>query len=229
MGEKGAILLIEDDPAQAAEVQRVLVADGYAVESCADAESGFARAARTPFALIIVDRMLPDVDGLTVVERLRGIGLGAPIMVLSALSRADQKSEGLETGADEYLGKPFEPIELSARVRALLRRATPQAHPEVMLVGDLEIWLKARRVHRFGKHIPVSPREFTLVKFLADNAGATVTRMMLLEKVWNLRFDPQTNVVDVHVGRLRRKLEDGFDRPVIHTVRGEGYMLDARG
>jgi two-component system, OmpR family, response regulator len=174
----------------------------------------------------VFDRMLPGGDGVEAIARIRAGGSTALVLVLSALGRAANRVEGLEKGADDYLAKPFEPEELRARLRALLRRATMQVlDNDLLAFGDLEIRLKARTVHVGRKHVAVSPREFDLITFFARNAGQVVTRMQLLENVWNLHFDPGTNVVDVHVGRLRRKLEEEAGRPVIQTARGEGYVF----
>eukprot|EP01037_Dinobryon_pediforme_P047797 gene47797-62265_t len=152
--------------------------------------------------------MLPGLDGLALVARLRALDIATPVLILSALGRAANKVEGLEAGADDYLDKPFSDDELLARVRALLRRARKEPHPDVMLVGDVEIRVKARTVHRSGRHIALSPKEFELLRCLAEHAGSYVPRSLLLERVWNLRFDPQTNVVDVHVSRMRAKIEE---------------------
>ena len=214
------ILIIEDDRETAAHVAALLAAEAHRVEVTDTGAAGLARAAATGFDLIIADRMLPEMDGLAVIGRLRALDIHTPVLVLSALGRAANKVEGLEEGADDYLAKPFSDDELLARVRALLRRARSEPHPEIMLVGDVEIRIKARTVHRSGVHVALSPKEFELLRCLAEHAGAFVPRALLLERVWNLRFDPQTNVVDVHISRLRAKLEDGFDTTVIHTARG---------
>lgn len=219
------ILIIEDDTETARHVAGLMGAESWSAEIVADGALGLARAAARPFDLIIADRMLPQVDGLAIVRRLRALDIQTPVLVLSALGRAANKVEGLEDGADDYLAKPFSDDELLARVRALLRRARSEPHPEITLVGDIEIRLKARTVHRAGRHIALSPKEFELLRCLAEHAGTFVPRALLLERVWKLRFDPQTNVVDVHVSRLRAKLEDNFDEPAIHTARGEGYKL----
>lgn len=218
-------LVIEDDAAMAQHIADLLRRNGFVAEVTHDGAAGLKRAAGEIFDLIIADRMLPGVDGLSIVAQLRSYDVRTPILMLSALGRTSQKIEGLEQGADEYLAKPFSDDELMARIRALLRRTASEPHPEVMLVGSIEIRLKARTVHRAGKHIAVSPKEFELLRCLAEHAGAFVPRSLLLERVWKLRFDPQTNVVDVHVSRLRAKIEDGFDIPVIRSARGEGYML----
>lgn len=219
------ILLVEDDAATAAEVVRVLAGAGFTVDRAASLEDGVAQAGKSAYGLVVLDRMLPGGDGLDAIDALRS-GKRTGVLVLSALGRTVNRVEGLDRGADDYLSKPFEGDELIARVRAVLRRLANAPSPELLTYGDIEIHVKARTVHRDGRHIPLSPKEFRLMKIFADHAGEVLTRTMLLERVWNLHFDPQTNVVDVHVGRLRRKLETGGKPPVIHTARGTGYVFE---
>lgn len=221
------ILIVEDD-AVAAEAMANAARDvGAAPMMVAGYEAGLLAAKTGDFAVILFDRMLPGGDGVDAIAKVRAAGSTALVMVVSALGRAQNKIEGLEKGADDYLAKPFDPDELRARLRALLRRTTMVAlDNDVVVFGDLEIRMKARTVHVGTTHIAISPKEFKLLSYFAQNAGALVTRMQLLENVWNLHFDPQTNVVDVHVGRLRRKLEGVAGRPIIHTARGEGYVFD---
>lgn len=221
------ILYVEDDPRIAEDVRTLLAEQGSSVVWTPSGEEGLARAGAEPFDVIILDRMLPDLNGIQLVTRLRAAGVSAPVLMLSALGRAENRVDGLEAGVDDYMGKPFEPAELVARVRALHRRAAGQAHSAVILFGELECHVKARTAHRQGRHIPLSPKEFALFRYFMENAGEVVTREMLLRHVWNLSFDPQTNVIDVNVGRLRRKLEDGFDTPVLETIWGTGYRLVA--
>ncbi len=222
------ILLIEDDPVSAGIVMRALEAQHFEVTWCADGSHGLSEAGILPFDLIILDRMLPSLDGLTFMARLRDAGIATPILMLSALSRSENRVDGLEAGADDYLGKPFDDNELIARVRALLRRANNKVHSAVLLYADIEMHVKSRTVHRSGKHLPLSPKEFEILKLLMEHAGETVTRTMLLEKVWHLNFDPQTNVIDVNLSRLRIRLEEGFDHPILETVRGAGFRLITR-
>jgi DNA-binding response OmpR family regulator len=221
------ILHVEDDAEAAAAVAEQLGRAGDQVEWAATGSEGLRRAAAEAYDLVILDRMLPDMGGLEIVARLREVGNPVPVLMLSALGRSDDRIEGLDSGVDDYLAKPYEPAELVARVRALHRRAAGMAHSAVILFGDLECHLKARTAYRQGRHIPLSPKEFTLFRYLMENAGEVVTRDMLLRHVWNLNFDPQTNVIDVNVGRLRRKLEDGFETPVVETVWGLGFRLAA--
>lgn len=219
------ILIVEDDAETAAAVADVAGELGCEAVVRATLDDGLAAALSGPFKVIVLDRMLPGGDGIDAISRLRAGGATALILVLSALGRAAQRVEGLERGADDYLPKPFEPDELRARLKALLRRGTMQVlDNDLMVFGDLEIRLKARTVHVKRAHVAVSPKEFELITFLARNAGQVVTRMQLLENVWNLHFDPGTNVVDVHVGRLRRKLEEAGAQ-AIQTARGEGYIF----
>ncbi len=218
-------LIIEDDAVMAAHVADLLAGRDFACEIVADGAEGLRRAAAAPWDLIVTDRMLPGLEGLDVVERLRALEVPTPVMVVSALGLAGDRVAGLERGADDYLAKPFSDDELLARVHALLRRARPEPHPEIVLVGDIEIRIKARTVHRAGRHVALSPKEFELLRCLAEHAGRFVPRALLLERVWKLRFDPQTNVVDVHVSRLRGKIDEGFAGSVIRSARGEGYML----
>ena len=219
------ILIVEDDAATAEAVAGEVRALACEPVIRGTLDDGLAEAAKGGFKVIVLDRMLPGGDGVEAIARLKAAGSEALILVLSALGRAVQRVEGLEKGADDYLPKPFEPEELRARLRALLRRATMQVlDNDLMAFGDLEIRLKARTVHVKREHVAVSPREFELIVFLAQNAGHVVTRLQLLEKVWNLHFDPGTNVVDVHVGRLRRKLEEAGSQ-AIQTARGEGYVF----
>jgi DNA-binding response OmpR family regulator len=223
-----SILLVEDDDAARANIAGILTGAGMTVEQAADGATGLHRAGGGSHDVIILDRMLPHLTGIDIVTRLRVAGVGAPVLMLSALGRSEHRVEGLESGVDDYLAKPFEPDELVARVRALWRRANRGgSHDPVLLFGDLECHVKARTAFRKGRHLPLSPKEFELFRYLMDHAGEVVTREMLLRHVWKLNFDPQTNVVDVNVGRLRRKLEDGFDGPVLETVWGTGYRLIA--
>lgn len=221
------ILYVEDDTRLAEDVGRLMTEAGNRLSWTAQGEDGLKRAAAEAFDVVILDRMLPDMSGIEVVRRLRNAGVGAPVLMLSALGRAENRTEGLDAGVDDYMAKPFETTELLARIRALHRRAAGQSHSAVILFGDLECHVKARTAHRQGKHIPLSPKEFALFRYFMENAGEVVTREMLLRNVWNLSFDPQTNVIDVNVGRLRRKLEEGFDSPVLETIWGTGYRLVA--
>lgn len=221
------ILIIEDDPETAAAVAAEVRGLGCTPIIAATLPEGVALCAQD-FRIIVLDRMLPGGDGVEAIAKMRGQGAKAMILVLSALGRAANRVEGLEKGADDYLPKPFEPDELRARLRALLRRATMQGQDNDLLVfGPLEIRMKARTVHINRDHVAVSPKEFELITYFAQNAGQIVTRMQLLENVWHLHFDPGTNVVDVHVGRLRRKLEDAGSQ-AIQTARGEGYVFAPR-
>ncbi|WP_114952358.1 response regulator transcription factor [Sphingosinicella terrae] len=222
------ILHVEDDPEAARAVAEQLRRAGDEVEWTGTGEDGLRRAAAGDHDLIILDRMLPDLSGIELVGRLRDVGVAVPVLMLSALGRSGDRTEGLDAGVDDYLAKPYEPAELIARVRALHRRAAGAPHSAVLLFGDLECHLKARTAYRQGRHLALSPKEFTLFRYLMENAGEVVTRDMLLRHVWNLNFDPQTNVIDVNVGRLRRKLEEGFDRPVLETVWGTGFRLVTR-
>lgn len=219
------ILIIEDDPETAAAVRAEAEALGCATDHRDTLPTGIEAATTGQYNVIVLDRMLPGGDGVDAMARIRAGGSTALILILSALGRAANRVEGLEKGADDYLPKPFEPDELRARLRALLRRGTIQVlDNDLLAFGDLEIRMKARTVHVRRAHVAVSPKEFELITYFARNAGQIVTRMQLLENVWNLHFDPGTNVVDVHVGRLRRKLEDAGSQ-AIQTARGEGYIF----
>lgn len=218
------ILIVEDDVETAAAVAAVVRGLGCEPIVTSTLADGLA-AATEEFRVIVLDRMLPGGDGVDAIARMRAAGSRAMILVLSALGRAANRVEGLEKGADDYLPKPFEPDELRARLRALLRRGAIEVlDNDLLAFGDLEIRLKARTLHVGRQHVPLSPKEFELITFFARNAEQVVTRMQLLEQVWNLHFDPGTNVVDVHVGRLRRKLEAAGSQ-AIQTARGEGYVF----
>ncbi len=218
------ILIVEDDAETAQAVAAVVQDLGCTPVVTATLAEGM-QAAHEEFRLIVLDRMLPGGDGVDAIARIRANGSRAMILVLSALGRAANRVEGLEKGADDYLPKPFEPDELRARLRALLRRGSIGVlDNDLLAFGDLELRLKARTLHIGRQHVALSPKEFELITFFARNAGQVVTRMQLLEQVWNLHFDPGTNVVDVHVGRLRRKLE-GAGSQAIQTARGEGYVF----
>tara|TARA_R110002126_G_scaffold3111_31_gene17400 strand:+ start:14827 stop:15510 length:684 start_codon:yes stop_codon:yes gene_type:complete len=221
------ILHVEDDEQTARMVSEIMTRTGDRVTTVANGKEGLRRASEESFDLVILDRMLPDMTGIDIVTKLRTAGLAIPVLMLSALGRTENRIQGLDAGVDDYLAKPFEDEELVARVRALHRRATGQAHSAVIIFGDMECHIKARTAHRQGKHIALSPKEFELFKYFMQNAGEIVTREMLLHNVWNLNFDPQTNVIDVNVGRLRRKLEEGFDKSVLETIWGAGYRLHA--
>jgi two-component system OmpR family response regulator len=219
------ILIIEDDPETAAAIRAEAEALGCQTDHRDTLPSGIEAATTGQYKVIVLDRMLPGGDGVDAMARIRAGGSTALILILSALGRAANRVEGLEKGADDYLPKPFEPDELRARLRALLRRGTIQVlDNDLLAFGDVEIRLKARTVHVRRAHVAVSPKEFDLITYFARNAGQVVTRMQLLENVWNLHFDPGTNVVDVHVGRLRRKLEEAGSA-AIQTARGEGYIF----
>ena len=220
------ILLVEDDAEAAGHIVRGLQQAGYHVEHCSDGQDGLRRASEGEHDLLIVDRMLPHLDGLGIVSLLRHQGRHTPVLVLSALGTVDDRVEGLRAGGDDYLIKPFALSELLARVEALLRRSAVQAPPQsVLRVADLELDLMSRRVSRGGRDIQLTTKEFQLLEFLMRHAGQVVTRTMLLERVWNLHFDPQTNLIDVHMSRLRQAVDRGFDNPLLHTVRGAGYVL----
>ena len=226
MGRK--ILTIEDDEETAGYLVRGLSQEGHTVERAVNGQDGLFMASDGSFDLLIIDRMLPGLDGLSVLKALRAAKISTPALILSALASVGDRIEGLESGSDDYLVKPFSFAELLARVNALLRRSEGRvAADPVMIVGDLEIDLLARVVKRGGRKIDLKPREYLLLEYFVRNEGRVITRTMLLEKVWHYHFEPNTNVIDVHVSRLRRKLEEGFDRPLLHTVRGAGYMLSA--
>jgi two-component system OmpR family response regulator len=222
------ILLVEDDSEVARFVLKGLKEAGHSAEHATNGRDGLFLAASESFDVLVLDRMLPGgVDGVRLVETLRAQGNRTPVLFLSALSAVDERVRGLKAGGDDYLPKPFAFAELLARVEALARRPAVDAPATRLKVADLEMDLLARSVTRGGKRIDVQPREFRLLEQLMRHAGQVVTRTMLLEKVWDYHFDPQTNVIDVHVSRLRQKVDKGFDRPLIHTVRNAGYMIRA--
>lgn len=223
--DKLNILYVEDDRMAAGTVLSIAAGEGDRVIWEDTGAGGLKRAGSEAFDIIILDRMLPDTDGVTVTKRLREAGIDAPILMLSALGRAQDRVEGLEAGVDDYMAKPYQPEELIARVRALHRRSARRVHNAVLIHGAFECHLKARTAFRGERHIPLSPKEFELFRYFMDNAGHVVTREMLLREVWKMNFDPQTNVVDVNIGRLRRKLEEGFDTPALETIWGIGYRL----
>ena len=221
------ILVIEDDAVAAQYLVKGLNESGHVVDHAADGETGYDMASSAEYDVLVVDRMLPRLDGLKVIERLRASGDRTSVLVLSALGEVDDRIEGLKSGGDDYLTKPYAFAELLARVEALARRRDPEAAQTRLQVRDLEMDLLARTVTRAGEKILLQPREFRLLEFLMKNAGQVVTRTMLLEKVWDYHFDPQTNVIDVHISRLRGKIDKGFDTALLQTVRGAGYRLDA--
>lgn len=220
------VLVIEDDREHAKFINQVLSEAGHEVSVAENGADGLIQAREGEFDALVVDRMLPEKDGLKLVEEYRNGGGQTPALFLSALSDVDNRVEGLKAGADDYLAKPFAPQELAARVEALGRRQTTGEPPVTKLkVADLEMDLLARKVWRQGQKIDLQPREFRLLEFLMRHAGQVVTRTMLLEKVWDYHFDPQTNVIDVHVSRLRAKIDKDFDEQLLQTVRGAGYCL----
>ena len=222
------VLIVEDDAEAAATMQRGLKDAGIEARLAGDGAAGLEAVKAQRPDVIILDRMMPVMDGVTMLQHLRGDGMDVPVLFLSALGELEDRVSGLRAGADDYLVKPYALTELVARVEALGRRKDKDAAVETVLrVGDLEMNLITRQVKRQSSLIDLQPREFQLLEFLMRHAGQSVTRTMLLEKVWAYHFDPQTNVIDVHISRLRAKLDKGFDRPMLHTVRGEGYQLKA--
>lgn len=220
------ILVIEDDANVAGFVAKGLREAGHVVDLADNGKDGLFLATTEAYDALVLDRMLPQVDGLTVLRTLRASGSAVPVLLLSALGEVDDRVQGLRAGGDDYLTKPFAFVELLARIEVLARRPRAGAAPETVLrVADLELDLLARSVRRAGHAIELQPREFRLLEYLMRHAGQVVTRTMLLEAVWDYHFDPQTNVIDVHVSRLRAKLDKGHPRPLIHTVRGAGYRL----
>jgi two-component system OmpR family response regulator len=220
------ILVVEDDREAAEAMHGGLAEAGHDCRWAADGEAGLSDAREGGFDVLIVDRMLPKLDGLSMVETIRREGDQTPVLFLSALGEVNDRVSGLKAGGDDYLVKPYAFSELAARVEALSRRRETGSVQTLLRVGDLEMDLIGRAVHRQGREIDLQPREFQLLEFLMRHAGQSVTRTMLLEKVWDYHFDPQTNVIDVHVSRLRGKIDKGFDRPMLQTVRGAGYRLD---
>ncbi len=221
------VLVIEDDLETADFIEKVLVEAGHSVDRAADGERGLSMARSSDFDAMVVDRMLPEKDGLTMLREFRDSGGTTPALFLSALSDVDNRVAGLKGGAEDYLSKPFVPAELVARVDALGRRHGGEAPVTRLKAGDLEMDLLTRKVTRNGQKIDLQPREFRLLEYLMRHAGQVVTRKMLLEKVWDYSFDPQTNVIDVHISRLRAKIDKEFEEPLLHTVRGAGYRLQA--
>jgi len=220
------ILIIEDDLEAAAAMSHGLTEAGYQCVHAPDGEAGLTEAGKSAFDVLIVDRMMPKKNGVEVVETLRREGDNTPVLFLSALGEINDRVIGLKAGADDYLVKPYAFAELIARVEALSRRRETGSVATTLKVGELEMNLINRTVHRQGKEIDLQPREFQLLEFMMRHAGQSVTRTMLLEKVWEYHFDPQTNVIDVHISRLRSKIDKGFDRAMLQTVRGAGYRLD---
>ncbi len=221
------ILLIEDDHRAADYLIKGLGESGHVVDHAADGEDGLHLALTGHYDALIVDRMLPKRDGLSVVRLLRADGRDTPVLILSALGEVDDRVQGLRAGGDDYLVRPYAFTELLARLDALVRRSRPMAETSQNLrVADLELDLLSRRVTRAGKLIRLQPRELRLLEYLMRHAGQVVTRTMLLEQVWDLHFDPQTNVIDTQISRLRSKIDRDFERPLLHTLRGVGYKLD---
>jgi two-component system OmpR family response regulator len=219
------ILLLEDDAKLTAFTVKGLKEAGHLVHQVANGHEALLSAIKEPFDLLIADRMVPGLDGLSTIKAIRAAGIKLPIIILTAIGGVDDRVEGLEAGADDYLVKPFAFSELLARINALSRRPPLQTEKVVLKVADVELDLVRRRVTRQGRLIELQPREFTLLEILMRNEGRVVTRTMLLEQVWDLHFDPQTSVVETHISRLRSKIDKSFDSPLLHTVRNVGYSL----
>jgi two-component system OmpR family response regulator len=219
------LLLIEDDLQAAEYLVKGLRESGYSVEHSPDGRDGLDKASRGPYDVIVADRQLPYLDGLAIITALRERSDRTPVLILSALGTVDDRVHGLKAGGDDYLTKPFAFAELLARIEALNRRGAAASETTRLKIADLELDLLARRVARAGRNIELTTKEFQLLEYLVRHAGQTVTRTMLLEGVWNLHFDPQTNITDVHMSRLRNAIDKGFPKPLIHTVRGAGYVL----
>lgn len=219
------LLFVEDDLRIVAFVSKGLKEAGFVVEHVADGKNGLSLALNGSYDAAIIDIMLPGMDGLTLIKELRRQHIRLPVIILSAKRSVDECVQGLQAGGDDYLTKPFAFSELLARIHALMRRANNSPESTGINVGDLHIDLLARAVTRAGKKIDLQPREFSLLEYLARNAGRVVSKTMIMERVWDYNFDPQTNVVESRICRLRDKIDKGFDRPLIHTMRGMGYVF----
>ena len=219
------VLVIEDDATVASFLARSLRGDGHVVDHAADGQIGLDLASRDNYDIMIIDRMLPRVDGLTVVRTVRDDGNQTPVLILSALGEVDDKVHGLKAGGDDYLVKPFAYPELMARVESLVRRFSSREEKTSLEIAGLKMDLLSREVSRDDQKLDLKPREFLLLECLMRHAGQVLTRTMLLETVWDYHFDPQTNIIDVHISRLRQKVDRSFNDPLIHTIRGAGYVL----
>ncbi|WEK46696.1 MAG: response regulator transcription factor [Candidatus Andeanibacterium colombiense] len=220
------ILIVEDDETTASFIANGLGEHGFTTDRAGNGRDGLFLATDGTYDAIVLDRMLPQMDGMAVLGALRAAKIETPVIILSALGTADDRVDGLTAGSDDYLAKPFALAELLARLRLLIRKSTAGPRVETELAcGELTMDLLARQVRRDGKAIELQPREFRLLEYLLRHCGQVVTRTMLLEGVWDYHFDPGTNVIDVHISRLRRKIDDGFGTPMLHTVRGAGYRL----
>jgi len=219
------LLIIEDDRDAADYLVKAFREVGHVADHAADGEEGLAMALDEPYEVLIIDRMLPKRDGLSVIGMLRAKGVDTPVLILSALGQVDDRVKGLRAGGDDYLPKPYSFSELLARIEVLARRRSGRGEETAYRVGDLELDRLSHRVTRGDSEIVLQPREFRLLEYLMKHAGQVVTRTMLLENVWDYHFDPQTNVIDVHMSRLRSKIDKGFGRPLLHTVRGAGYVI----
>ena len=221
------ILVIEDDPETASQLVDFLGTRGYQTDLAHNGDDGLRLASSHSYAVMTIDRMLPGVDGLSIIRKLRESGNDTPALIVSALGEVDDRVRGLRGGGDDYLVKPFALTELLARIEALARRSATAAKETVLRVGDLELDLIARTAKRAGKDIELLPREFQVLEYLVRNTGQVVPRAMLLQQVWNLNFNPTTNVIDVYIGRVRRKVDNHHGYPLIHTVRGVGFCIRA--
>lgn len=219
------LLLVEDDLKIASFILKGLKEAGFAADHASDGEEGLDMALTEPYDAAIVDIMLPKMDGIALIKELRCKKINTPVIILSARRSLDDRIKGLQTGSDDYLIKPFAFSELLARVQALIRRATGVSEPTSLTVGDLSLNLISREVARSGKRIDLQPREFSLLEYLMRNVEMVVSKTMIMEHVWDYHFDPQTNVVETRICRLRDKVDKGFDKKLIHTIRGVGYVL----
>ena len=226
-GGRCRILVVEDDREMAGQIVEFLAANGYEVDLAVDGHEGLSRARSADYAVMTIDRMLPGIDGIAIIRRSRDEGIVTPALIVSALGEIDDRVRGLRAGGDDYLVKPFAFAELLARVEALARRSDRIVQEVVLRVGDLELDLVSGAVSRSGRKIDLLPREFQLLEYLVRNQGQIVPRAMLLQHVWDLHFDPMTNIIDVYVGRVRRKVDAGQAYPLIHTIRGVGFCVRA--
>ena len=222
------LLVIEDDKDVSAYISKGMKEAGHTIDTALNGKDGLFLATTEHYDSLIIDRMLPELDGLTIIKTIRGAGNSTPALILSALGEVDDRVKGLRSGGDDYLVKPFAFAELLARVEILARRngQTPDNRETTLQAGDLEMDLLARKARRSGRNIDLQSREFSLLEYILRHKGQVVTRTMLLEHVWDYHFDPQTNVIDVHISRLRGKIDKGFDKPIIRTVRGAGYIIE---